>query len=133
MKLKILSAALLAAGVTAMGTAGALDLPNWLRHDTTVAATTPARTETAPQQAVAPVSAQGLVPNYRAIVKQAGPDVVGVSVSGLHAVTAEEQGGGLPPVLEDDPFFRFFKGMPGMPNGQPRGKGGNNGVPFRGM
>ena len=130
MKLKILSAALLAAGVTAMGTAGALDLPNWLHHDTTVAAATPARTETAPQQAVGPISAQGLVPNYRAIVKQAGPAVVGVSVAGMHAVTAEEQGGGLPPGMEDDPFFRFFRGMPGM---QPRGRGGNSGVPFRGL
>jgi serine protease Do len=129
MKLKILSAALLAAGVTAMGTAGALDLPNWLHHDTNVAAATPARTETAPQ-AVAPVSAQGLVPNYRAIVKQAGPAVVGVSVAGMHAVTAEERGEGLPPGMEDDPFFRFFRGMPGM---QPRGNGGNNGVPFGGL
>src|SRR5690349_14300928 len=132
MKLKTLSAALLAAGVTAMGTAGALDLPSWLRHDTPAAATTTARAETAPPTAVAPVSAQGMVPNYRSIVKQAGPAVVGISVSGLHAASAEEQGGGLPPGLEDDPFFRFFKGMPGMP-GNPRGQRGNNGVPFRGL
>jgi serine protease Do len=125
MKLKILSAALLAAGVTAMGTAGALDLPNWLRHDTP-AVVTPARAETVPQAPVAP----GVVPNYRAIVKQAGPAVVGISVAGMHAASAEEQGG-LPPGMEDDPFFRFFRGMPGMPNGQ--GRGGNSGVPFHGL
>ncbi|MEO6743095.1 MAG: Do family serine endopeptidase [Caldimonas sp.] len=131
MKMNSLSAALLAAGVTVVGTAGAFSLtPNWLKHDQKVAAAAPV----APTEAVAPavpmVQAQGLVPNYRAIVKQAGPAVVGVSVAGTHAVSAEEQG--LPPGMEGDPFFRFFRGMPGMPGAQ-RGQRGNDGVPFRGM
>jgi len=134
MQMKSLSAALLAAGVTAVGTAGAFSLtPNWLKHDDKVAAVAPvAPTDAAPQAVVPMTNAQGLVPNYRAIVKQAGPAVVGVSVAGTHAVSAEEQG--LPPGIENDPFFRFFRGMPGMPNGQQRGQRGNNeGVPFRGM
>jgi len=130
MKMNSLSAALLAAGVTVVGTAGAFNLtPNWLKHDDKVVAAAPV----APTDAAAPVvpvtQAQGLVPNYRAIVKQAGPAVVGISVAGTHAVSAEEQG--LPPGMEGDPFFRFFRGMPGMPGAQQRGN--NNGVPFRGM
>ncbi|HEX7439764.1 MAG TPA: Do family serine endopeptidase [Caldimonas sp.] len=126
MKMKSLSAALLAAGVTVVGTAGAFDLaPSWLRHDQKVAATTPLAGAQASPQPVPMVSAQGLVPNYRAIVKQAGPAVVGVSVAGMHAVTLEEQG--MPPGADEDPFFRFFRGMPGAH------QRGNNAVPFRGM
>jgi serine protease Do len=127
--MKTLSAALLAAGVTVVGTAGAFDLtPSWLKHDkpaaTRVAA---AESTTVPATPIQQTSA----PNYRAIVKQAGPAVVGVSVAGTHAVSAEEQGG-LPPGFEDDPFFRFFHGMPGMPNGS-RMPRGNNAVPFHGL
>ncbi len=126
MKMKSLSAALLAAGVTVVGSAGAFDLtPSWLRHDQKVAATTPVAGAQATLQPVPMLNAQGLVPNYRAIVKQAGPAVVGVSVAGMHAATLEEQG--LPPGADEDPFFRFFRGMPGV---QQRG---NNAVPFRGM
>jgi len=117
---------LLAAGVSVVGTAGAFSLtPSWLKQDQKVVAAAPV----APTDAAAPVvpmtQAQGLVPNYRAIVKQAGPAVVGISVAGTHAVSAEERG--LPPGMEGDPFFRFFRGMPGA---QPRG---NDGVPFKGM
>ncbi|MEP7057653.1 MAG: Do family serine endopeptidase [Caldimonas sp.] len=129
--MKTLSAALLAAGVTVVGTAGAFDLtPSWLKHDQKVVASTRPATADAQPAAVPMINAQGLVPNYRAIVKQAGPAVVGVSVAGMHAATLEEQG--LPPGAEDDPFFRFFRGMPGLPGAQ-RGQRGNNGVPFRGM
>ena len=52
------------------------------------------------------------MPNYRAIVKQSAPAVVGVTVEGMHKMTAEEQG--LPDGMEDDPFFKFFRGMPGF-------------------
>ena len=72
------------------------------------------------------LSAQG-VPNYRAIVKQGGPAVVGVTVAGMHKASAEEQG--LPQGMEDDPFFKFFRGMPGF---QQRGQRGNQ-VPFKGL
>ena len=67
------------------------------------------------------------MPNYRAIVKQSAPAVVGVTVEGTHKMSLEEQG--LPPGMEDDPFFKFFKGVPGL--GQ-RGRQ-NPSTPFKGM
>jgi serine protease Do len=133
MNIKPLSAALIAAGVLAAGTAGAFDLtPNWLKSKpiTTPTATQPADEATAPAVAPAPIpmlAAQG-TPNYRAIVKQFGPAVVGVTVAGLHKTSAEEQQG-LPPGMENDPFFKFFRGMPGF---QQRGPQGGQ-VPFKGM
>ncbi len=147
MKVNTLSAALVAAGVLAVGTAGAFSLkPEWtkvqdkLNGVTEPAATAPAqRMAAAPAAVTAPVTApppvalvpaQGMVPNYRAIVVQAGPAVVGVTVEGLHKVTAEEQSqGGLPPGAENDPFFQFFRGLPGM---QQRGRQ-NPSTPFRGQ
>ena len=129
MKIKSLEAALVAAGVLAAGTAGAFSLnpADWLKHDqkhdqkVAVAAT---------QAVPAPVpmiAAQGRVPDYRAIVQQYGPAVVGVTVSGLHKASAEEQG--LPPGMDTDPFFQFFRGLPGF-EGRSRG---NPQVPFRGQ
>jgi serine protease Do len=129
MKLNPLNAALLGAGIAVVGTAGAIDLPHWFKHDEPAAVVAQA----APQQGervVPPVplnTAPGQVPNYRAIVKQSAPAVVGVTVEGTHKVSLEEQG--LPPGLEDDPFFRFFRGVPGL--GQ-RGRQ-NPSTPFKGM
>ena len=67
------------------------------------------------------------MPNYRAIVKQSAPAVVGVTVEGMHKASLEDQG--LPPGMEDDPFFKFFRGVPGL--GQ-RGRQ-NPSMPFKGM
>ena len=67
------------------------------------------------------------MPNYRAIVKQSAPAVVGVTVEGTHKASLEDNG--LPPGIEDDPFFKFFKGVPGL--GQ-RGRQ-NPSTPFKGM
>jgi len=128
--LKPLTAALVAAGVLAVGTASAIDLPGWLKSK-------PAAAQAAPSawQAVSDISAPAAVPmiptqgapNYRAIVKTFGPAVVGVTVAGMHKTSAEEQG--LPPGMENDPFFKFFRGMPGF---QQRGPQGGN-VPFKGL
>jgi len=130
MKFKPLSAALVAAGVLAVGTASAIDLtPNWFKSKPSAEQNSAANTVVADASPAAPIpllSGQG-VPNYRAIVKQAGPAVVGVTVAGMHKASAEEQG--LPPGMEDDPFFKFFKGMPGM---QQRGRQGGQ-VPFKGL
>ena len=132
MKIKPLSAALIAAGVLAVGTAGAIDLPSWLKPGAaSTAATAPTPVAPLPNNASAPtpvpmLAAQG-VPNYRAIFKQSGPAVVGVTVAGMHKTTAEEQG--LPPGMENDPFFKFFRGMPGF---QQRGPQGGQ-VPFKGL
>jgi len=142
MTLKSLNASLVIAGVLAVGTAGAFSLkPDWIKKTDTpsdvaassaspstgggnaVAAATPA--------AVPFVSSAGAVPNYRAIVAQSGPAVVGVTVEGLHKASLEEQQlQALPPGIEDDPFFRFFRGLPGA---QPRGRRDNPSTPFRGQ
>jgi len=135
MKLNSLSAALLAAGVTVIGTAGAIELPHWLKGDArppVVAQAAPLSDFSQVGEHVVPaaplVIAPGQVPNYRAIVKQAGPAVVGVNVEGSHKASLEEQGG-MPPGMEDDPFFKFFRGVPGL--GQ-RGKQ-NQSTPFKGL
>ena len=111
----IASAVALAIGAAAGGAAEAWTMPNWLhRSETptnTSAATTPA--DTASTQRVEPLPA-GSAPNYRAIVQAEGPAVVGVTVAGLR--NAEDQG---MPNFEDDPFFRFFRGVPGFRMPQP--------------
>src|SRR6201993_5292728 len=101
--LKPLAWGLLGAGVAVMGTAGALDLPSWLRHSTTNTVTTPgaggtsaaiAAAATGQQVAPTPVTPPlpalppGTAPNYRAIVQEFGPSVVHVSVAGTHKQTA---------------------------------------------
>jgi len=114
--------------LVAAGTASALSLPQWLKSESKPTATAAAAPAAAPAPAtplapIAPVAQ----PNYRAIVKQSGPAVVGVTVQGLHKASAEELG--LPPGIENDPFFQFFRGMPGA---QLRGRA-NPQVPFRGQ
>ncbi len=130
--LRPLTAALVAAGILAVGTAGAIELPAWMKgkpavvQSTTGAGGYTAVSDVSAPAAIAPLPAQS-VPNYRAIVKTFGPAVVGVTVAGTHKASMEE--GGLPPGLQDDPFFKFFKGMPGF---QQRGPQGGN-VPFKGL
>lgn len=65
----------------------------------------------------------GTNPNFRAIVQQAGPAVVGVTVAGLHSTRSVEI-----PLDLADPFFQFFRGLPGFqwPGQRPGGK-----IPFR--
>ncbi|WP_418320017.1 Do family serine endopeptidase [Piscinibacter sakaiensis] len=126
---KPLVASLVAAGVLAGGTAFAFGLPQWLQsgksaQTSTVAAAAPASTPAVPR-----LSVQQGAPDYRAIVRQAGPAVVGITVEGRQQAAAEMQG--LPPGLEDDPFFQFFRGMPGLQ--PPGGRGQAPSVPFRGQ
>ncbi len=148
MKTQPLNTALIVAGVLAVGTAGAFSLkPEWLHKakaevlpaatsvqtggDVQVAALT---TAAAAVPAPVPMSAgNGQVPNYRAIVQQFGPAVVGITVAGTQKPEGAGQGGGrgLPPGMEDDPFFQFFKGIPGYGQGGPRGEAPSQ--PFRGQ
>ena len=151
LKIKPLNAALISAGVLAVGTAGAFGLsPSWLKKSNentnenthlvqTAAADTSVRVAAplASTTSTTPTT-PGQAPNYRAIVKQYGPAVVGITVAGTHQASAEERGmpsnprnGGLPPGAEDDPFFQFFKGIPGY--GQGQGQRGNPQQPFRGQ
>jgi len=127
MKMKSLTAALAAAGVLAASSAGAFSLtPEWLKSKPEAKPVPTATNAPAPVPMV-----QAAVPNYRAIVATSGPAVVGVTVAGLHKATAEEQQQqGLPPGAENDPFFQFFRGLPGF---QQRGRQGNPSVPFRGQ
>jgi len=160
MKTQPLTTALIAAGVLAVGTAGAFTLrPDLLDKakaglqpaqpvsthaavqaplagDLQVAAltTTATAATAAPAPAAVPMLAgNGQVPNYRAIVQQFGPAVVGITVAGTQKPEGPSQGGGrgLPPGMEDDPFFQFFKGIPGYGQGGPRGEAPSQ--PFRGQ
>ena len=130
--MKPLTAALITGGVL-VSTAGAYNL---IKHDERLvaapkeAATAGATTAAAAVVPAAPVPQAPSVPNYRAIVKQAGPAVVGVTSEGMHEVSGAEMGG-LPPGFENDPFFQFFRGLPGY--GQRGPRGGNPSVPFRGQ
>ena len=126
MKLTPLSALWLTAGVLAVGSAQAFDLtPDWFKGKP---ATPPGvQAATGANDAAVPMLPAAAVPNYRAIVKQSGPAVVGVAVAGMHRTSAEDPSS--PPGLENDPFFKFFRGMPGF---QSRGPQGGQ-VPFRGM
>ncbi|HUN90529.1 MAG TPA: Do family serine endopeptidase [Burkholderiaceae bacterium] len=49
-------------------------------------------------------------PNYRAIVQQFAPAVVGVTIDGTRKIDSESGSLNVP----DDPFFQFFRGMPGF-------------------
>src|SRR5205823_14989826 len=124
---KPLTAALIAGGVL-VSSAGAFSLrPAWFKHDDQkVAANAVApSTQAAPAATTAgaavvpaapvPLVAGPAVPNYRAIVKQAGPAVVGVTVEGVQKPSdMGDNNARLPPGLEDDPFFQFFRGLPGL-------------------
>ncbi|WP_046113477.1 Do family serine endopeptidase [Aquincola tertiaricarbonis] len=122
-RIKPLVGALAAAGVLAGASAGAFGfkLP-WNKDDAAAqqppavvtAQATPAAAAVAPAAPVAPTSA----PNFRAIVQQAGPAVVGVTVEGTRKTSAEE-----------DPMAQFFRGFPGF---QQRGGPRGGEVPFRG-
>ncbi len=128
--MKPLTAALVAGGVL-VSSAGAFTLnPGWFKgHDADKAAASHvAAADTAAAAAVAPAAPVPTMqaPNFRAIVKQAAPAVVGVTVEGMHKSSADEMG--LPPGAENDPFFQFFRGLPGFQMGHP-----SNPVPFKGL
>jgi serine protease Do len=123
MTLTATAAALLGAGLTLTTTASGWTLPGLFKDKAPVAApageaaagTAAAAATTAvatPVPAPAPVVTAAAVPNYRAIVQSQGPAVVGITVAGLHK--AEGPAAADMPGLENDPFFRFFRGIPGL-------------------
>ena len=115
MQLKPVTAALLAGGILGAGAAGAFSLPKWLDRDAD-----PKTAAVQPVAAPAPVAplTGAQVPDYRAIFRQSAPAVVGITVEGTHKTAVDEE----------DPYFRFFRGMPGF--GDPRQ---GPPVPFRGQ
>ena len=129
---KPLGWALLGGGVAVMTTAGAIDL-TWFRKDKPVVAAPSALTPVAAavQQAPLPPLPPGSAPNYRAIVQQYGPAVVGVTVEGLHKTTGEEAEA-MAQAQRNDPMYRYFRGMPGFPGGA-GGRGAAPDQPFKGQ
>ena len=131
MTLKPIVYALAAAGLVAAGSTGTLVLANtgWLPARSAPAAAPAALIDAAPAQAVQvvqalPVAGTTTVPNFRAIVQQAGPAVVGITVEGKRgAESGGEDDGEVPPNLRGIPGFPGG-GMPGMPGGE---------RPFRGQ
>jgi serine protease Do len=116
MKLKPLAAALAGTGLLVVGSAGALGVGE-LFHRT--AATAPAEAPAA----IAPTTASaGTIASYRDIVQTYGPAVVGVTVQGTHKTDGPTM-----PDFSDDPFFQFFRGLPGQRSGPP------GAMPFRGQ
>ena len=130
MKQRVFVTATLAAALSvALGSAAAKGWawPEWLTpsstpmhsHSIDTAPAAVGSAQSGPQASPLP---PGTAPNYRAIVQGQGPAVVGVTVAGLRTTDGSEE-----PAADEDPFFRFFRGMPGfqMP---PTGA-----TPFRGQ
>jgi len=119
--LKSLPAAAVAAGVLIVGLgaytptrAGILD---FLEHKSAQTASADVSTPSSPEETLRPVPplASGEAPNWRQIVHQSGPAVVGVTVEGTRKI---ENGPGFD--WGQDPFFQFFRGLPGVPFRIPR-------------
>lgn len=114
--------ALLGGGLAVVSTAGAFELP-WFNKSTKASATATAPSATTPVAAAAAAATQplpalppGTAPNYRAIVQQFGPAVVGVNVEGTRRTA----------LAEGEPMERFLRGLPGW-------RGGPSEQPFRGQ
>jgi serine protease Do len=95
--------------------AGILD---FFAHADTANATTaaPANPSTADSSVPAPTLAPTQAPNYRAIVRQWGPAVVGITVEGTRKAGWHGSGNS---DSGNDPFFQFFRGLPGFESHAP--------------
>ncbi len=133
MNLKPVPAALLAAGLLAVGSAGALGAKDLLQRPATAGAATTVQAAPAQPQAVPAPQAERIsaapataAPSYRDIVRAYGPAVVGITVTGMQDAGAAR----MPEGRADPfgPFAPFFRGQPGPrpmpPDGEPaRGQG----------
>jgi serine protease Do len=123
MKFKSLIIALVCAGVVSAGAAGTVgwNPSEWFQHK-------PAQTGTLAVPAAVPQTAAAIgpitAPNYRAIVEHYGPAVVGINTQGMARTKLDGMADGLP----NDPFFDFFRGLPGFNRGGPRSE-----IPVRGQ
>jgi serine protease Do len=116
------SAGVLVAGLAAYEPSRAGILGLFDHKETVTAAATTSPTPTAPSATAKLPPLQA--PNYRAIVERWGPAVVGVTVEGTRHVSADEMAG-----ENNDPFFQFFRGLPGFQPRAPR----SGDLPFRGQ
>ncbi len=129
--LKPLAWFLLGGSLAAVSGAGAWNLP-WrtatppaamVTADASAPAKPPATATPTPTPTPTPLAAVA-APNYRAIVQQSGPAVVGVRVEGLRNASADEDS------TDDDSAPRFFRNLPGL-RGQPEWQPERQ--PFRGQ
>jgi serine protease Do len=113
-----------AMGVFAIGAVSGWAGPNLLR--TAAAAAAPLNTSAVPSPNT-PIPL-GTAPNYRAIVAQNQAAVVGISTVGaLKTAGGRSPFGAMPFGMapfgrgdnDEDPFFRFFRGLPQQPDGVP--------------
>ncbi len=122
MQVKNRTLAIAASGLFACGAVAGWTTPSVIARTATAAEV--------PQSNNAPAPVPlGAAPNYRAIVAQNRAAVVGIAVEGMRRANGDEEGaspvGGGDSPFGDDPFFRFFRGIP-MPQ-QPRSE------PVRGL
>ncbi|MFN9209806.1 MAG: Do family serine endopeptidase [Betaproteobacteria bacterium] len=97
------------------GAAGAWGVNEVMQHKTVVAANaTDAAVVPAVFTAAAVAPLADGAPNYRAIVNQYGPAVVGITVEGSRRAAAAQG--------DEEDFFRFFRGLPGPRGQMPRGE-----------
>jgi serine protease Do len=119
MKSSKIAAALITAGILATGSASAMGWhpSEWFSHTVAQNGTQQSQSKSQPQPAVqaAPI-APTTAPNYAAIVKRYGPAVVNINTEGMMKTSNRE----MPPGAENDPFFQFFRGMPGMNRQMPQ-------------
>ncbi|MEC4723181.1 Do family serine endopeptidase [Noviherbaspirillum sp. CPCC 100848] len=120
---KSLSAMLIGAGLLASSAGNAADWnpSEWFSKKTEQANDAGSGSRTSPKDPVAMIAA----PNYRAIVEQFGPAVVGISTEArVDAAESRMQEG-----RQNDPFSKFFQAIPGTPGripdpgGSVRGQG----------
>ena len=118
---------LVAAALVAAATAAAfnLDPGTWFAKESSSSGKPNAQTSGAAAPSPVGPIAPGATPNYRVIVQQAAPAVVGVTVAGQRAAGSEEF-----PLDLNDPFFQFFRGLPGFQLRLP-GRGHGENIPFR--
>lgn len=105
------ASAVLAGGLAMVTSAGAFDLPWFGGKDKAGSPTAVAAAAAAAVAPPLPQLAPGTAPNYRGIVQQYGPAVVGINVEGSRKVGNEFGGGG-------DQMERFFRNFPGWRGGQ---------------
>ena len=129
MKLKTLTIALATAGVVAAGSASAIDWnpSNWFAKPESAANAAPVHVAAAPAANTAPI-APVYAPNYRAIVQQFGPAVVGVTTESTVKASLEGMSDAIPEELQ-----QFFRNFPGFGGQVPHGQMPRNDVPARGL
>ena len=139
MKLRKATLVLSAGGALACGAVAGWMSPTLLRSGDAIAA---------PPAQAAPDSATevalGTAPNWAQIVRQNRAAVVGIEVEGMQRADEQDNGddngsdngsdngnanpfGGDQNPFGDDPFFKFFRGLPGFPHQQPHA------IPMRGL